>query len=103
MADIDDLDILTNGNFPNGLTGWNVENPSGNDAPGVFSNSGLVSFNSGNETLFGDSIDQDFATTVGNNGGNADHTFEIVILDDIGTAIETAVEIVYRPSGISSG
>ena len=66
MASIDDLNILTNGNFSNGLTGWTVNNPSGNDAPGVFNNSGVVSFNSGNETRFGDSIEQRFATTVGN-------------------------------------
>ena len=64
MANIDDLNILTNGDFSNGLTGWDVENPSGNDAPDVFG--GVVSFNSGNETIFGARITRDSVTPVGN-------------------------------------
>ncbi|MEM7745900.1 MAG: hypothetical protein AAF409_19540, partial [Pseudomonadota bacterium] len=107
MASLDSLNILTNGDFSNGLTGWNVENPSGGLPPGVVG--GTVAFNRGAETVFGDSIDQDIVTTVGNtyavtldlienNGGVADHTFQIDILDDNGTVIETVTETVENNS-----
>ncbi|MEM7745431.1 MAG: calcium-binding protein, partial [Pseudomonadota bacterium] len=107
MAGIDDLNILTNGDFSNGLTGWTVDNPTGGPPPGVVG--GTVAFNRGGETLFGDSIDQDIVTTVGNtyavtldlienNGGNSSHTFEIDILDGTGTVIETVTETVENNS-----
>ena len=109
MASIDDLNILTNGDFSNGLTGWSVSNPSGNDAPGVFNNSGVVSFNSGNQTGFGDSIQQSFDATVGNtyavsldlienNSGSAAHTFRIELINDEGDVIETVTETVINNS-----
>lgn len=98
MANLDDSNILINGTFDNGLDDWNITDV--NDANPPRPVSGRISFNSGNDPVFGDSIDQGFATVIGNTysvtldlaetGGNAgDHDFRIDILDDAGTVVET--------------
>lgn len=85
MANIDDLNILTNGNFLDGLTGWTVNNQTGRQVPHAVG--GCVGFNAGNKTTFGDSINKDFIITIGNtfaimldlvesNGVVANHFFQ---------------------------
>ena len=91
--------LLTNGDFSNNLTGWTINNPTGGTGP---ANSGAsdASFNSNNETVYGDGIEQSFASEVGQThfasltlgelgNGNSNHTFQIDILDDLGAVIST--------------
>lgn len=99
---------ISNGNFSSGLTGWAVSNPSGGNPPSN-SAAGVVSFNTGNETTYGDSIEQTFSAAVGStqtvslqliedNGGNADHTFRIDIVDANGNVIATQTHTVLNNS-----
>lgn len=97
-------DVITNGSFGSPLaTGWTANNPSGNDAPNIVS--GRVAFNTGGETVYGDSIQQTFATVVGQvySGsfgareiGNrpGDHTVVVQILDSSGNVIFTQTEVI---------
>ncbi len=90
--------LLTNGTFSSGLTGWTVKNPTGSAAPQVFN--GLASFNSGNESNFGDAIEQSFVTMEGRSysvsldlfeigSGNGAHEFQIDVLDGNGDVVES--------------
>ncbi len=91
-------ELLTNGDFSSGGTGWTYNDPTGNG--GVQFDIGSVSFNAGDETVYGDSIQQSFATTEGGTyqtslslqefqAGTGNHTFQIDILDDTGAVIAT--------------
>ncbi len=98
MPNVNESNILINGTFDDGLNNWNITDV--NDANPPRPVSGRISFNSGNDPVFGDSIDQGFSTIIGNTysvtldlaetGGNVgDHDFRIDILDDTGAVIET--------------
>lgn len=91
-------ELLTNGDFSSGGTGWTYNDPTGNG--GVAFDIGSVSFNAGDETVYGDSIQQSFSTTAGGSyqtsitleefqAGVGNHTFQIDILDDTGTVVAT--------------
>ena len=99
MAALNTLNILTNGDFSNNLVGWNVTDVAAINPPTVLPG-GDVAFNGGDETVFGDAIDQSFATTIGNtysvtldvfegDAADGDHDFQIDILDDTNTVVET--------------
>lgn len=91
-------ELLTNGGFSSGGAGWTYNDPTGNG--GVQFDIGSVSFNTGDETVYGDSIQQSFSTTAGGSyqtsitleefqAGVGNHTFQIDILDDTGTVVAT--------------
>lgn len=95
--------LIENGDFANGATGWTVNNPTGGLAPDL--SSGVANFNGGNESVYGDSIEQDFTSEVGAThtvrldiaekfGSVGDHTFRIDILDDSGNVIATHTQTV---------
>ena len=90
---------ITNGDFSNGMDGWIINNPSGNSTP-TENGDGRASFNTGNETTFGDSIQQSFDANAGqvyqlslnlyeNGGGSGNHTFLIEVLDESCSSIRS--------------
>lgn len=104
------VEKLTNGNFLSGTAGWTINNPTGGLAP-VFG-SGVVSFNAGNEGVFGDSIQQSFQASVGvqqtvsmvlyeNNSPVADHSFLVEILDDGGSVIASHAYVASNQSAVN--
>lgn len=103
FGDPESGDLISNGDFNSGLAGWTVNNPTGGAGP--VAGSGDVSFNSSDEAVYGDSIQQDFAAPIGvehtlsldlieNNGGTGDHSFQIDILDDLGNVIASETHTV---------
>jgi Ca2+-binding RTX toxin-like protein len=91
-------DVLSNGDFSNGGSGWIVGNPTGGSPP-TFSG-GLVRFNSTDENSYGDYIQQSFSSvegqthsvslTLGESGaGTGNHTFQVDVLDDANNVIAT--------------
>ncbi|MCV6591383.1 MAG: DUF642 domain-containing protein, partial [Silicimonas sp.] len=97
--------LITNGDFSSGASGWTVNNPTGGGAPSL--TSGYARFNSGNGAVYGDSIQQDFTSHVGsthtvtfnlreNAGGVGDHTFRIDILDDQGNVVASEFHTVHN-------
>ena len=102
-GDAGEGNLITNGDFSSGLTGWTVNNPTGGTGP--VAGGGDVSFNSADEGVYGDSIEQSFLSGIGiehtlsldlieNNVGTGDHTFEIAILDENGNVITTETHTV---------
>lgn len=96
-------ELIVNGMFTNASTGWSFNNPTDGAAP-TFTG-GYVTFNGSGETVYGDSIEQTFASIVGqnysasfrgfeNNTGTADHTLVVEILDDNGVVIFSQEEII---------
>ncbi len=98
IANLENVELITNGGFSLLTYGWYVRNPSGQDAP--LARKGGVSFNAGNESRYGDSIEQNFSTQEGrtykvsldlieDDYGNGDHHFTIEILNSTGSVITT--------------
>ena len=96
--------LITNGNFSAPLTtGWTVNNPTGGTAP--ITNVGYLVFNSSNEATYGDSVQQNITTNIGQTYsgsfvlaesgafGAADHTVRIDVLDGSGNVIHTQTEV----------
>jgi Ca2+-binding RTX toxin-like protein len=95
---------ITNGDFSSGMDGWIVNNPSGNQPPREYGD-GRASFNTNDETTYGDSIQQNFQANAGQqqtltldlfeNGNSAgNHTFRIDILGANGAVIATTTQTV---------
>ena len=89
--------LLTNGTFEDGSTGWTANDVDDTVASVSFQQNG-VHFNAGNDEIVGDSIEQTFDTAVGQElfvlmqairFGSVDqsHDFKIEIFDDIGTLL----------------
>ena len=98
MAGLDESNILLNGTFDAGLTDWNVTDISGASPP--VPSTGGIAFNAGDDTVFGDAVDQGFVTVVGNTysvtlnareigAGEGTQDFTVAILDDAGSVVET--------------
>ena len=95
--------VLINGDFTAGGTGWTANNPTGGPAPAF--NGGFLLFNLLSEAVYGDSIQQSFASVLGqtyttsfnayeNNAGISDHTVRVEILDATGNVIYTQTQVV---------
>lgn len=95
--------LITNGDFAGGMTGWTVNNPTGGTAP--VAGGGVVSFNSNDEGIYGDSIQQTVGTVAGavyaatfqgieNNIGIANHTIRADVLDGSGAVISTQTYVI---------
>ncbi|MCZ4352507.1 Hint domain-containing protein [Roseovarius aestuarii] len=91
------VEKIINGDFSSGLGGWTINNPTGGAGP-VIHDPGKVSFNSSNESVYGDSIEQSFTAAIGrtqtvqmdlieNNTGVSNHSFLIEIIDSDGAVI----------------
>lgn len=99
-----DFELVKNGNFSDGGSHWTSNNPTGGE-PVLFAN-GAAHFNRGNETVFGDSIQQDINTYEGaaytvsldlkEVQDKARHDFRIEILNDIGQVVEQVEKSVSR-------
>jgi len=96
-------ELLTNGNFNSGGTGWSTLNPTGGFGPQF--TSGRAVFNAGGESVYGDSIYQTVTTAPGetyavayrgieDNIGIANHTLLVEILDDLGNVIYSETRVV---------
>lgn len=97
---------LTNGSFTGSLSGWTINNPTGGTGP-IVTGANTVAFNSSNEGVFGDSIQQTVTTTVGsnysvtltafeNNSGTEDHTVRVEVIDASGNVIATVTQVILR-------
>lgn len=96
-------ELLVNGDFGR-TSGWTVNNPTGGAAPS-FANAELR-FNTGDETQYGDSVQQTFRSHSGevhkvkldlreNGGGVGDHTVKIEIIDvGTGAVIKTSTHVI---------
>lgn len=103
-GDTEQINLIENGSFSDGLTGWTVNNPTG--GVGIRTTASKANFNSANESTYGDSIQQDFVSEVGEThtlsltlsevGGGSDgaHTFQIDIIDDAGNVIASETHTV---------
>ncbi|TRD15283.1 Hint domain-containing protein [Palleronia caenipelagi] len=95
-------DAITNGDFTTN-TDWTINNPTGGTGPLIAD--GYVSFNAGEEAVYGDSIDQTFFTRLGtiyevsmdlfeDNAGVGDHTVQVDVFDDLGNLLTTETYVV---------
>lgn len=96
-------ELIVNGNFSSGGTGWTANNPTGGPAPAFSSGNAL--FNVFGEAVYGDSIEQTFNSVIGktysarfnafeNYLGVADHTVRVDILDATGTVIFSQTNVI---------
>ncbi|MEL6884717.1 MAG: calcium-binding protein [Pseudomonadota bacterium] len=91
MSFATEQNLLTNGTFQDGGTGWTA-NDVDPDIDSIVFQSGGVNFNAGNDPIIGDSITQTFNTTPGQElvmllqarifQGNSTHDFLIEVFDD---------------------
>ncbi len=98
LAKSEDLNVelVKNGDFASGGANWTHNNPTGNNS--VYFGHKFAQFNSGNETSFGDSIQQTIQTADGANYqlnldlmeiyNKGSHDFKIEVLDELGQVIE---------------
>ncbi len=107
--DVAAVELISNGSFSGGLTGWTVNNPTGGAAPIVYSAGSPISpaaaFNNNDEAAIGDSIQQTIATQPGetydlslrmyeNGGGAANHTIVVSVLDASNTVVATQTYVI---------
>ncbi|MGB0959168.1 MAG: calcium-binding protein, partial [Halocynthiibacter sp.] len=94
---VDRTELITNGDFSNGLTAWSAIDANGDGNSPIIDGTGQVVFNNGT-TPVGDAVEQAFTTTAGvehtvsldlseDGPANATHTFRIEILDANGDVI----------------
>ncbi len=93
------VNLISNGEFAAGdLSGWETGNPSGHSGPDGAN--GHVSFNAQDEEIYGDYIQQSFATETGstntvsmdlseNGEGVSGHSYRVDVLDAAGEPIES--------------
>ncbi|MFN3606266.1 MAG: calcium-binding protein, partial [Cypionkella sp.] len=95
--------LVINGGFSDGGLGWTSNNPTG--GPGPIFDGGVASLNSGDEAVYGDSIEQTLNTAIGqvytasyrgieNNLGVGSHTVRVDILDAFGAVIYTRTDLI---------
>ncbi len=95
--------LITNGNFSAGGTGWTVNNPTGGFAP--FFTAAGAQLNNNDEAVYGDSIQQSIATVAGftyagtyqgieDYGPVANHTILLEILDSSGAVIFSQTTVI---------
>ena len=105
--------LISNGTFDNGLTGWSVLNPTGGAGPIVYPwgapISNAAALNNNDETVFGDGIQQTISTDVGevydlsmllseNGAGTGNHTVVVSVLDGSGAVIASQTYVITNGS-----
>ncbi len=90
--------LLTNGTFTDGLTGWTAIDADDTVAS-IVARDNAVNLNAGQDTVFGDALEQEFATTAGQDltmviqlntfQGDGRHSFLIELFDDAGNLIQS--------------
>ena len=101
--------LITNGTFASGLSGWTVNNPTGGAAPITYTAgtpaSPGVGFNNNDEAAIGDSIQQTITTQPGetydlslrlyeNGSGVGTHTVVVTVLDASGNVVSSQTYVV---------
>lgn len=108
--------LITNGGFENGLSGWTVLNPTVGAAPIVYGwgapISNAAALNNNDEALYGDGVQQSITTEPGevydlsmllseNGPGSASHTVVVSVLDGAGNVIASQTYVIANGSSQS--